>query len=78
MNYSSGHESKQIKCQVTCTALEKQEKLRFLTLRVLLLQNKASESGIIFWDTSTLTFYLNSSIEFTVSKDRGNVKYGYR
>ena len=30
---------------MNCTVLEKQEKLRYLTLRVLLLQNKATELG---------------------------------
>ena len=54
------------------------EKLRFLTLRVLLLQNKASKLGTIFWDTWYIrTFYQNSRIDFTVSKSRGKVKYEF-
>ena len=45
---------------MNCTALEKWEKLRYLTLRVLLLQKKATKLGIIFWDTQ----YMNILSKF--------------
>ena len=42
---------------MNCTALEKKEKLRFLTFkRVLLLQNKASKLDTIFWNTQYMNF----------------------
>ena len=61
---------------MNCTALEKQEKLRSLTLRTLLLQNKATKLGTIIWDTRYINILSkNSSTDFTVSKGRGKVKY---
>ena len=53
------------------------EKSRIFDIESLLLQNKASKLGTIFWDTWYIrTFYQNSIIDFTVSKGREKVKYG--
>ena len=56
-------------------SLERQKKNY---IRVLPLQNKASKLGIIFWDTQYMNNLSNLSIDFTVSKGRAKVKYGYR
>ena len=45
---------------MNCTALERQEKLGFLTSRVFLLRNKASKLGLIFWDNQ----YMNILSKF--------------
>ena len=62
MDYSSGHQSKLIECRWNCTALEKQEKLRFQTLKVLLLQNKASKSGTIFLGDPVYEHFIKTQI----------------
>ena len=54
-----------------------QKKLRLQTSRVLLLQNKATKFGTIFWNTWYIrTSNQNSRIDFTVLNGRGKVKYG--
>ena len=66
---------------MNCTALERQDKLGFLTFIVLLLQNKASKLGLIFWDTQYMNILSKLKDRFycikrkTKSKIRGQVKY---
>ena len=60
---------------MNCTALEKREKLRSLTLRILLLQNKLQNKVQFLGHLVHQHFNQNSSVDFTVLKGRGKVKY---
>ena len=55
------------------SSLEKQEKLRSLTLRVLLLQDKLQNKVQFLGHLVHEHFNQNSSVDFTVG--RGKVKY---
>ena len=56
INYSLGQESKQIKCQMNFTALEKQKKSRVSDIK----SYAASKLGELFWDTQ----YMNILSKF--------------